>query len=175
VIYRPYNPEDFDQLYALEELCFEPLFRFSRRTMREFMGHPRAATWVAEENGRMAGFAIVQWSERRGQSRAYIQTIEVAPEDRRRGVGEELLNWIECTASGAGATSIWLHVEVENAGAIRLYEAQGYHCQGRKENFYPQGQAALIYMKKLDQPDSVGATDSMHSNPANAGQSSSTS
>jgi ribosomal-protein-alanine N-acetyltransferase len=150
VIYRPYNPEDFDQLYALEEVCFEPPFRFSRRAMRAFVQHPDSATWVAEENGRMAGFAIVEWSVRKGECRAYVQTIEVAPEDRRRGVGEELLNWIECSASGAGASSIWLHVEAENAGAVRLYEAQGYRCQGRKENFYPLGQAALIYMKEID-------------------------
>jgi len=98
----------------------------------------------------MAGFAIVEWSERKGESRAYIQTIEVAPEARRRGVGRELLDRIEGSAREAGAGSIWLHVETENAGAIRLYEAQGYRCQGRKENFYPLGQAALIYMKQVD-------------------------
>ena len=98
----------------------------------------------------MAGFAIVEWSERRGESSAYIQTIEVAPEARRRGVAAELLNRIEGSVREADAGSIWLHVEAENAGAIQLYEAQGYRCQGRKENFYPLGQAALIYMKRLD-------------------------
>ncbi len=40
---------------------------------------------------------------------------------------------------------IWLHVEAANASAIRLYEAHDYRCEGRKENYYPLGQAALIY------------------------------
>ena len=26
--YRPYKPEDFEALYALEEACFQPPFRF---------------------------------------------------------------------------------------------------------------------------------------------------
>lgn len=148
--YRQYASEDFEQLYALEELCFKPPFRFSRRSMRAFVQHSRSATWIAEEAGQIAGFAIVEWSARRGELRAYIQTIEVAPKARRRGAGRELLNLIEGSAHEVGAGSIWLHVEVENVGAVRLYEAQGYRCQGRKENFYPLGQAALIYRKQVD-------------------------
>ena len=148
--YRPYIAEDFDQLYALEEVCFEPPFRFSRRTMRALIQRPHAATWIAEENGQMTGFAIVEWTERKTGVTAYIQTSEVAPEARRRGVGRELMGRIEGSARVAGAAAIWLHVEAENAGAIKLYEAQGYSCQGRQERFYPLGQAALIYVKRLD-------------------------
>jgi len=97
----------------------------------------------------MAGFAIVEWSARKTETKAYIQTIEVVPEFRRRGVGRELLNRAEESARLAGAASIWLHVDAENAGAILLYETQGYSCQGRKEDFYPLGRAGLIYMKRL--------------------------
>ncbi len=150
MIYRLYTPEDFDRLYALEELCFEPPFRFSRRTMRLLVQRPHAATWIAEEDGQIAGFAIVEWSRRKTEITAYIQTIEVSPEARRRGIGRELLNRVEVSAHDAGAASVWLHVEAENAGAIRLYEMQGYTCQGRKENFYPQGRDGFVYMKQLE-------------------------
>jgi ribosomal-protein-alanine N-acetyltransferase len=149
VIYRPYNPEDFDPLYALEERCFEPPSRFGRRYMRLLVGRANAATWIAEEDGRLWGFAIVEWSECRCGVTAYIQTIEVAPEMRGRGVGGALLGSIEGSARAAGAGLIWLHVEAANAGAIRLYEAQGYVCDGRQENYYPHGRAALIYVKRL--------------------------
>jgi ribosomal protein S18 acetylase RimI-like enzyme len=69
---------------------------------------------------------------------------------RGRGVGRELLGRIESSARRAGAGLIWLHVEETNAAALRLYEAQGYRCEGRQENYYPQGRAALIYLKRLD-------------------------
>jgi len=150
VLYRRYAPQDFDQLYALEELCFEPPERFSRRYMRNLVSRANVATWIAEEDGRLTGFAIVEWREGKHGVTAYIQTIEVAPEARGRGVGSELLSRIEGSARGAGAYLIWLHVEATNAGAIRLYEAHGYACEGRKENYYPQGRAALIYGKRLD-------------------------
>jgi ribosomal protein S18 acetylase RimI-like enzyme len=150
VLYRLYKPEDFDPLYALEELCFEPPSRFGRRYMRLLVGRANAAAWIAEEDGRLWGFAIVEWSEERRGITAYIQTIEVAHEARGRGVGGALLGSIEDSARAAGARLIWLHVEAANTGAIRLYEARGYACDGRQENYYPHGRAALIYVKRLD-------------------------
>jgi len=98
----------------------------------------------------MAGFAIIDWTIRRSGVTAYIQTIEVAPEARGQGVGHELLGRIEGSACEAGACLFWLHVEAENATAIRLYEASGYRCEGREENYYPLGRAALIYVKRLE-------------------------
>ncbi|MGD0800525.1 MAG: N-acetyltransferase [Terracidiphilus sp.] len=150
MLYRPYTPEDFDPLYAIEELCFEPPSRFSRRYMRQLVSSPNAATWVAEENGRLQGFAIVECNEDEGELAAYIQTIEVLPEARGQGAGRELLNHIEGSARLAGAAVVWLHVESENTAAIRLYEAHGYCCEGRQENYYPSGHAALIYIKRFN-------------------------
>jgi len=150
VLYRPYTPQDFDHLYALEERCFEPPFRFSRRAMRLLVSLSNGATWIAEEDGQMAGFAIVEWNQEPDGVFAYIQTIEVAAEQHGCGVGLELLLRIEGSARHAGAGMIWLHVETENTAAIRLYEAQGYRCEGRQENYYPLGRAAFIYKKRLD-------------------------
>ena len=31
MLYRPYQPGDFVQLYAVEELCFDPPFRFDQQ------------------------------------------------------------------------------------------------------------------------------------------------
>ncbi len=150
MVYRPYIPEDFANLYAIEEACFAPPSRFGRRYMRQLVQSQEAATWIAEDDGRMAGFAIVVWTQRKSEVAAYIQTIEVAPETRGKGVGGALLGRIEESARLAGAALIWLHVEAGNAGAIRLYEAQGYCCEGRRENYYPLGRAALIYVKRLE-------------------------
>jgi ribosomal protein S18 acetylase RimI-like enzyme len=149
VLYRPYKPEDFTALYAIEERCFQPPLSFSRRTMRQLVNSTHAATWIAEEDGRMAGFAIVQWAEEAGRIIAYIQTIEVAPEQIRHGIGGELLRRIEGSVRLAGAQAIWLHVDAANAGAIRLYEANGYRSEGRVENYYARDRAALIYAKPL--------------------------
>lgn len=147
--YRLYGAEDFAQLYAIEEICFQPPFRFNRVYMRELVNRSNAATWIAEEDGRMAGFAIVEWTPKRGGLIAYIQTIEVAPERRGQGIGTELLRRMESSARDAGVQAIGLHVDAENNGAIRLYEARGYVCEGRIENHYAHGRAGLMYAKVL--------------------------
>lgn len=97
----------------------------------------------------MAGFAIVDWYQEEPGLIAYLQTIEVTPEQRGRGVGRELLSHIEDSARAASAVSIWLHVDEQNSLAVRLYEANGYYCEGRQEDYYAQGRAALIYLKLL--------------------------
>jgi ribosomal-protein-alanine N-acetyltransferase len=149
VLYRRYTPKDFDQLYALEEACYQPPLRFGRGYMHQLVSSSDSATWVAEEDGRMAGFGLVEWAEETEGVIAYIQTLEVAPDKRGQGVGGELLRLIEGSARAAGAQLIWLHVDAENASAIRLYEAHGYLCEGEKANYYARSRDALIYAKKL--------------------------
>ena len=148
VEFRLYHHTDFPALYALEEACFEPLFRFPRSYMTQLLARKNVAAWIAEET-RMAGFAIVSWSGPRGVLVAYIETIEVLGEFRGRGVGRELLCCLEGSASNAGGGAIGLHVDAGNTAAIHMYETHGYRYVSREENFYPLGRAALIYRKAL--------------------------
>lgn len=149
MLYRLYQPGDFPSLYAVEELCFAPAFRFSRTYMRQLIESPNAATWIAEDNAELIGFSIVEWPVDVSESAAYIQTLEVHPAFRGRGIGAELLCRAESSARAAGALSIELHVDVENAAAIRLYESHGYTRRGREEHYYARHRAAFIYAKSL--------------------------
>jgi ribosomal protein S18 acetylase RimI-like enzyme len=149
--FRLYKPDDFANLYAIEEVCFYPPFRFGRRYMQWLVHAPNAATWIAEEQSVMAGFGIVEWTPSiRGLS-AYIQTIEVLPAQRGQGAGRELLMRLEKSARDAEAVTLWLHVDAENASAIRLYETSGFLPVGEEKNYYAAGRHALIYRKQLDE------------------------
>ena len=147
--YRLYQPGDFAQLYAIEEACYQPPLRFPRAHMRSLVQNANAATWIAEDDGRMAGFAIVDWSQSEVGTLAYIQTLEVSLQQRKQGVGAELLRRLEDSARAAAADTLWLHVDAENALAIRLYEAHGYKYQGREEHYYARSRAALVYTKPI--------------------------
>jgi ribosomal-protein-alanine N-acetyltransferase len=152
-LYRPYTPADFSQLYAVEELCFQPPFRFSRAWMRKLIANPNSATWIAEDSAEqretMAGFAIVEWTTLPKGAVAYIQTIEVHPVSRRRGIAAQLLKRVEDSARLAGAVAIWLHVDVENSAAIQLYRSRGYAQKGREEHYYARHRPAFIYAKPI--------------------------
>ena len=147
--YRLYRPADFSQIYALEESCFRTPDRFGRGYMRSLIAHPASATWIAEDAGVMAGFAIAHWSGEPPRRTAYIQTIEVDATFRRRGIAHKLLQLIEQSALDAGASLIWLHVDAANAPAIALYSAAGYVQQGSEDNYYGPGRPAKLYIHPL--------------------------
>jgi ribosomal protein S18 acetylase RimI-like enzyme len=149
VLYRLYSAQDFTSLYAIEELCFQPPFRFSRQYMRQLVSRSNATTWIAEQQGQMCGFAIVERLHEPVQVIGYIQTIEVVPAWRGHGVGGELLRRAEDSARAFSAQSLWLHVDEKNSSAIKLYEAHGYVREGREEDYYAPDHAALIYQKLL--------------------------
>jgi len=152
VHYRPFKPDDFAALYAIEEVCFQPPHRFSRGYMRQLIRQSNAATWIAGDEARMCGFAIVEWTRESAGLLAYIQTLEVLADARGQGVGGELLRRVESSADAADAEAIWLHVDADNAVAIRLYERHGYQARSRTEGYYGRGTAALIYEKALRAP-----------------------
>jgi ribosomal protein S18 acetylase RimI-like enzyme len=118
--------------------------------MRQLIESPNSATWIAEEDANLIGFSIVDWPSGQSESAAYIQTLEVHPAFRGRGIGAELLIRAEESARAAGARSIALHVDIENAAAIRLYESRGYARQGREEHYYARHRAAFVYAKTLE-------------------------
>src|SRR5579863_3756988 len=111
VQFRLYQDGDFARLYAIEEFCFQPPIRFGRGTMRPLVDSSVCATWIAEEDDAILGFAIVEWTREPDLITAYIPTLEVLPDQRRRGIGAELLRRVEASATAAGAGLIWLHVD----------------------------------------------------------------
>ncbi len=105
----------------------------------------RTAAWPASPS------SSGRWDE--GAPVAYIQTIEVAVDERRQGVGDELLRRVEASARAAGARTIWLHVDAGKLRGDPPLRRRGYASQGREEHYYARNRAALIYSKKLAQSD----------------------
>jgi ribosomal protein S18 acetylase RimI-like enzyme len=65
-------------------------------------------------------------------------------------VAGELMRRLEDSAALASARFIWLHVDLENTAAARLYERDGFVLNGKAEKYYPRGRDALIYKKLLE-------------------------
>jgi ribosomal-protein-alanine N-acetyltransferase len=142
---RSYRPGDWQAMYALDLVCFEPVFQFSRGAMRGFAETPGAITVLAEAGGQLAGFCVTQLEQRTG----YVVTLDVAPAWRRRGLARRLMAEVESRLHSAGAVQMELHVFTGNEEAIRFYEAIGYTQAGTAIDFYAQNLNALLYSKKL--------------------------
>lgn len=70
---------------------------------------------------------------------AEILTVGVAPWARRRGVGAALMTAAIGLARGAGATEMFLEVDVDNAPAVALYEGLGFRRAGLRKAYYDRG------------------------------------
>jgi len=142
---RGYRPGDWQAMHALDLICFEPVFRFSRGAMRSFAEAPGAVIVLAEAQCALAGFGIAQLQDQAG----YVVTLDVAPEWRRHGLARRLMAEIESRLLAAGAVEMHLHVFTGNTAAISIYESIGYAQAGTAENFYAQNLHALVYLKPL--------------------------
>jgi ribosomal protein S18 acetylase RimI-like enzyme len=61
----------------------------------------------------------------------HLFAFDVAEPFRNRGIGTQLVAVIESSARDLGLLGVYLEVNVENSGAIRLYERLGYHIEGK--------------------------------------------
>lgn len=145
VTLRPYRPGDWEAMYTLDMACFEPVFRFSRGTMRGFAEAPGAITVLAEADRALLGFCVVQMDAQVG----YVVTLDVAPAWRRQGLARRMMEDVEAKVRTANGVGMELHVFTENAGAMRFYEAMGYGRVVRAEGFYGRGLDALVYRKRF--------------------------
>jgi ribosomal-protein-alanine N-acetyltransferase len=149
MILRNYEPGDLDAMHALDVICFERPFRFTRSAMRRFAEAKKARVVMVEIEGALAGFCIVHIEQAEHGRAAYIVTLDVAPELRRRGVARALLARAEAISADARCTMMALHVFTGNASAIDFYEGVGFVRSHRVSGFYGDGLDALVYHKAL--------------------------
>jgi ribosomal protein S18 acetylase RimI-like enzyme len=141
---REILPSDFESLYRLDQICFEPGIAYSRGELRRFLGIPTADGLVADLEGTIAGFAIGYLA--RG-SVAHVVTLDVHPSFRRRGLGKALLEGLLSRFSRAGAREARLEVSTENAGAIAFYRKLGFRRRRRIPDYYGRGRDAIEMRK----------------------------
>jgi ribosomal-protein-alanine N-acetyltransferase len=96
-------------------------------------------------NNKPEGFAI--WRASPGE--AEVLAVGVVPAARGGGLGGALLGEIIVRARRAGATALYLEVDVGNAAAIGLYVGAGFVEAGRRKAYYRDGADALIMRKSL--------------------------
>jgi ribosomal protein S18 acetylase RimI-like enzyme len=145
---RDYLPKDFETLWQIDQLCYEPLIAYSRRDLRAFLNARGAECVVADLAGEIAGFCITMQREQH----AYIVTIDVLVPYRRAGVGSALLAEVERRAISQGAGTMALDTATDNSAAIAFWQKHGYRKLGVREGYYPNGRDAFAMTKPIGSP-----------------------
>ena len=118
---------------AEDWLSFRELIKQSAGAAIWADGYPSI---VAETEGRILGFAMYRVVAGEGE----LLNLAVDPSARRTGVGRALLQAMMQQAE------IWhLEVRESNVAAIALYDSLGYQKVGRRNAYYSDGEAALLF------------------------------
>lgn len=71
-----------------------------------------------------------------GDTSAHLVLLGVQRTHRRRGMGRQLLEWLEACASTAGLQTIGVEVREDNPNALAFYQALGYRVRGCVPGYY---------------------------------------
>jgi ribosomal-protein-alanine N-acetyltransferase len=149
IVLRPWDVKDVPDLLRLDARCFPPLISYTRAELQYFVRHPRSTTTVAELDGQIAGFCVVDWKLEAGRKVGHFITIDVAPELRRNGLGRRLMQTGEANLMAMGCVAITLEVAANNTGAQAFYGRLGYRQTGWIPGYYADGTNALVMRKSL--------------------------
>lgn len=89
--------------------------------------------WVLTQNLLIIGFGIMSY----GANEAHLLKLAIHPDHHRRGLGQQLLQYLLHLAKSHGSEEIFLEVRVSNDVAIKLYEKNNFVEIGMRKGYYP--------------------------------------
>jgi [ribosomal protein S18]-alanine N-acetyltransferase len=114
--------------------------------------------FVAEAEGRVAGFAAATLLLDGVENRCELDTMAVDPGLRRRGLGRALLEAVLGWAMQGGALRMGLEVRASNAAALALYRRMGFAEESRRVGYYRDPvEDALVLTRVVTRVSSAGS------------------
>lgn len=100
---------------------------------------------VAENSNHLVGFAqfnvVLQEAE--------LESMAVAAEHRRQGIGDALLRAVEAKAQALGASELRLELRAENRAALSLYQRAGLRVVGKRTAYYRDPVEDALLMQQV--------------------------
>ena len=129
-IERPGSAEFSALLAALHAACFAT--PWSAAEIAKLLAMSGAFAGIATVDDAPAGFHL----SRCAAGEAEVISIGVDPARRRTGLGRALLQDVFARALRAGATTVFVEVATDNAGALALYRQTGFDQVGTRPDYY---------------------------------------
>lgn len=87
---------------------------------------PALRSYIISVDGEVAGTICLRHPWLRGP---YIELLGIAPAQRGKGIGRQVLAWVEDEARGAAA-NLWVVASAFNHGALAFYQRHGFEAIG---------------------------------------------
>ncbi len=160
---REFRRADFDELWRIDQECFDPGISYSRMELDHYVRRRRAFTLIAENapvtkdktarkpgsqpGSEIVGFIVVEQDSR---GRGHVITLDVRPTTRRAGVGTQLMQAAELRLRAAGCHAVFLETAVNNLTALSFYKRHGYSVLKTIPRYYQNNLDAFLLGKRLE-------------------------
>jgi len=170
---REYKKSDFDELWKIDQQCFDREIAFSRPELSSYIERRHSFTIVAEIAANpaaptgepapsaapasarqsaphprrpIAGFITVEMNK---QAYGHVITIDVLEAHRRNGIGTMLLQAAESRVRKINGFMLVLEVAVNNDAARSFYERHGFKVIKSLPRYYAHKLDGLFLTKRL--------------------------
>ena len=143
---RPMGRDDADAVFEIEQVSYP--FPWTRAIFFDCLRIGYCCRVIEFDDG-IAGYAIL--SAAAGE--AHLLNLCVAPDHRRNGLGQMLLDGVLVDACLLQAGRLFLEVRPSNKPAIKLYRQNDFHVIGRRAGYYPGPggrEDALVMVHHID-------------------------
>ena len=146
VKFRPMTALDLVSAIAIEKAVYGKTAWSVHQFKDEFAKAPKSAQYLAAEfEGQLIAYAGIFYVA----DVADIHTLTVVADQRRKGIGRELLKRLIDWARVKKAQAIMLEMRLGNDAARPLYESFGFIEISKRENYYGPGLTAVVMRKEL--------------------------
>jgi ribosomal-protein-alanine N-acetyltransferase len=128
------NVNEIDAIFEIEQKCFPGKVGYSKRQLEHLILNANSDCLVEKQDGVIRAFLIVTY--RQGSFTCNIETIDVDPAFKNRGIGLKLLKAAEIDMKRRGMRWSQLEVSEGNEAALKLYKNAGYTFKERIEGYY---------------------------------------
>lgn len=146
---RLYGDEDFSQVV---KIALGPLGQVQSEAEGVILWASRsdsAQVFVAEADGKVVGFLMLEWLGTNWNRVAEIGWIAVLPKFQRKGFGRALIEKMEKYAKERGMRKVYVEPSADNEIAIHFYVKNGYKPEAMRKDWYKDGEDSVILGKHL--------------------------
>ena len=140
--YERMNENHVPQIAKLETVCFSD--PWSENSIASELRNPLSLWLVALDGETVAGYVGSQAV----MGEADMMNVAVAPEYRRQGIAEELVNRLVDALAQNGNHSLALEVRESNGAAIALYQKMGFTQVGFRPGYYRNPKEGALILRK---------------------------
>ena len=129
------NANEIDAIFEIEQKCFPEKVAYSKRQLEHLILNANSDCLVEKQDGLIRAFLIVTYYRQRSLT-CNIETIDVDPAFKNKGIGLKLMEAAEIEAKRRGMRWSQLEVSEGNEAALKLYKKAGYTFKERIEGYY---------------------------------------